>query len=226
MVSMTNTLPISLALDSSSISGGAAYSRAAHQLTWSADLQPGEQHQIAYRASPTGAFAKGELIENRIQIHYDAHDLRFERTAPTWIDSPDLTASRLTLTPEVIEESSYIAIALTLLNEGSTAGPVSVTLRLLPPLKPETATLALSAGDAHWSDSGLSWSGRIEPGTAISAAIVVSAHLTATQDWLPVMAILDDGLTDPVILTSYIEFRPPMRYFPLVAHKSSSLLVP
>lgn len=212
---VTNTLPISLAIVPASLTGGANYDQAAHRITWSGTLHPGQEHRIAYRATPDPNSLPGQLIENHVEIYYEDHDLSFERTARTWIASPDLASSQVTFQPRVARPGQNVTVEVTLLNIGLPAS-VSATLRFPAEVRPLTDTLRMTSGETSWADQQVTWSGNIEAGQPVTAALVITTTLSPAPDWLPITVYLEDHHTDLVIVSSLLEIRPFTSHMPLI----------
>lgn len=216
LASVTNTLPISLAIDPASLNGGAQYDQVAHRIAWSGTLGPGEEHQITYRATPQGYLLPGELIENRVQIYYEDHDLSFERAARAWIAVPDLSPSQVNLSPRLVRPGQKVTVELVLLNAGLTS-PISASLRFPAEARPLTGTLKVATGETQWSARRLHWSGTLDTGQAVTASVVITTPMSPDSDWLPFTAILEDHVTDPIIASSWLEIKPYTNYMPLMA---------
>jgi hypothetical protein len=214
IVTATNRPPHSLDIDIASLSGGATYDPTRRQITWSGFMQPGQIQQITYEATPVVDVLPGEFLENRVDIHYEDHDLRFERTARTWIAAADLSPSRVDFNERWVRPGQNATVELTLLNEGSPA-PITAGLRFPAEVTPLTSTLKLSSGQAQWAGQHLTWSAWLDHGRAITASIAVTTTLNAAPDWLPFTAVIQDGLTDPVITSSFLEIRPHRSYLPV-----------
>jgi hypothetical protein len=214
MATVTNTLPVSLTIDPSSLTGEGQYDQATHQVTWSGTLHPGQEHQITYQARPSVYLSPGELIENRVEFYYEDHDLKFERAARSWIAAPDLTHSQVTLQPQVARPGQNISVAVSVHNDGL-AGPISASLRFPAEVRPLTGTLQLASGGAHWSDQLLQWYGWLGPGQIMTASVIITTTVSPSANWLPLTTFLDDQFTDPIVVSSLLEVKPYTIYMPL-----------
>lgn len=216
MVRITNTLPVTIAIIPSTLTGGAAYNSALHQVLWSGYLLPGQSHQIAYETTSPHRLRRGDLIENEVTISYDDHELSFERNAKTWYAAPDMTGSKLTLSPQVAEAGQHITVELALVNDGFVSAPIIAQIPFPAQLMPMTGALQFTGGNAAFSNGRVVWDGWVEPGQRISVTAVVTARAAPTTQWLPVTAIIEDYFTEPVIVSSLLEVRARTSFFPLM----------
>ncbi|UCG23426.1 MAG: S8 family serine peptidase [Chloroflexota bacterium] len=217
MVAVTNSLPFSLNVDLATISEGIDYDPDRHQLTWRGHLDPGQQHQITYKAVARQGLSPGARIENSVQIHYDDHDLLLERAVPFWLEAPDPTASRMLVTPGIAAPGQLVTYELELFNQGHTAGLLDARVKLPESLTPITDTAHAPRGEVMLTDSQLDWQGWLQPGEAVTVTVVMKAPFAVRPAWLPATAIVEDGVTDPVILDTLLEARPHTSHLPVVA---------
>jgi hypothetical protein len=216
MVVVTNSLPFSLNIDTATISGGAEYDPNQHQVTWRGHLAPGRQHGIAYDAVPLEGLSPGTRIENLVEIYYEDHDLTLERTVPFWLAAPDPTASRFRVFPSVAAPGQAVTFELKLFNQGHATGTLDANVKLPEALAPFTGTVSSSPGQVTLTDNQLAWHGLLQPGEAVTVTTVMKTPFLARPAWLPATAILEDGMTDPVVVDTVLELRPLTSYLPVV----------
>ncbi|MCI0727617.1 MAG: carboxypeptidase-like regulatory domain-containing protein [Chloroflexi bacterium] len=217
-VAITNTLPVSLALDLATISGGASYDPATRQLTWTGELASGASHVISYQAAPADGLPAGTRLDNPVTIYYERHDLRFERIATVWPGAPDLSQSTLQVTSG--QNYQPLTYTLTLINSGFAPGAnglISATVRLPDDLGLLTDTLSVSSGQATITGRRLAWSGGILPGEVVTVSVVMTAGLPSFPTWMPATAVIEDGVTEALVRDGAFYLVPYQVYFPAIA---------
>lgn len=217
-VTITNTLPAELNIDPETITGDAVYDPTTHQLKWQDDLNSGAEHQITYEATSAAGLANGQRLDNRLAIHYERHNLRFNRVATMWVNAPDLSNARLTASPDSSTAARMITYTLQLHNSGLAAtNTISAVVRLPDELTPLTDTLHLSQGVGRLDDHRLLWQADLNPNETITASLVLTREVTAQPSWLLATAVIQDGVTDTVLRHSQFYITPYTQYLPFIA---------
>lgn len=218
-VSITNALPAGLELLPSTVRGDAAYDAQRRVLTWQGTLGPGAVHEIRYKAVPLLGLGPGTRLENRVTIDAPGQGVAFERSAPLWVDSPDLSGSELTaIVSEPTARVQWLTYTLVVRNDGlaGTRGATAV-LGLPRALHPLTDTLRSSAGQAALDGERVTWLGDVAPGDVVSVSLVLTRELSLLRPWVAATAVLQDGVTNPVV-GERILYLPPYRALaPVVA---------
>lgn len=214
-VSMTNTVPLSLTIDESTVTGASDYDPQQNLLTWQGHLEPGQQHQIRYEASLNDNLSPGTRMENHLEYHYEDHDLTLERSAPVWAGAADVSTSLLQVTPSVVGLGQPVTYELTLHNRGPVGGQITSSLRLLKALTVVTGTVKASQGEVTLSGQVLIWQGWLWPGETVTTAVTLTSPVTHLTTWLPATAIVEDHTAEPIVIDTLLEVRPPMTYLPL-----------
>lgn len=219
-VAVTNTLPPSLTLLSASLSGGASYDPAARQVTWQGALPAGGQHQIVYRAAIPGDARPGARIDNTVTISYPSHRLRWQQTASTWFDAPDLSPSTLRVSPIVVMPGRIVTYSAVIRNGSlEPAAAVSATLRLPKPLTPLTPTLHSTSGSAAAITGGVRWQGDVGPGEPVTLTVAVSTTDELRSRWVPAAVVLDDGVTTSLVRDALLHILPRQIHAPIIARR-------
>jgi hypothetical protein len=79
-----------------------------------------------------------------------------------------------------------------------------------------TDTLRTTAGEAIVVDQRVIWNGALSEGGAITTTIALT-HAALSESWLPAAAIIEDGLTDPIIIHD-LRYLPPKQTDPIIIH--------
>ena len=219
-VAVTNTLPPSLTLVPTSLTGGAVYDPEGHQITWQGSLPAGGKRQFVYRATIDGGVQTGARIDNAVTLSYQGHRLRWRQTATTWADAPDLTPSALDVSPAAVMPGSIVTYTAVLSNDNRIpATAVSATLRLPSPLTPLTPTLHSSSGSATTIAGGVRWQGDVGPGQRVSVTLAVSTNGGLRDRWLPATLVVADGVTAPFVRDALLHVSPLHVHMPFIAHE-------
>lgn len=219
-VQMVNTLPPALTILPNSITGGAVYDSATHQLTWSGTLPGGGQRLITYQTIPQIPLAPGTAVTNQLTIHYNRHNLQFDRTAVYWVDAPDLSTSTFTAMPNQPNGASQVIYLLTLRNSGLTAATnISAYMRLPDDLTILTGTLLTTAGVTWLEGRHVYWQGDLAPGQFAMVRIVTRRQVERRDHWLPALAVIRDGVTGTVLKEQLLHLPPYKQYLPLTIQK-------
>ncbi|MBE7528263.1 MAG: S8 family serine peptidase [Chloroflexi bacterium] len=218
-VQMVNALPPELALLPGSIQGGAVYEAGPNRLTWQGSIAPGGARQIVYQAMPAAGLTPGTAVTNSLTIHYNRHNLTFQRTAVFWIDAPDLSASTFTAVPNRPQSATQVAYLLTVRNGGLAAtGVISANMRLPDDLTVWSGTLRATGGQTWLEGHRVYWQGSLLPGQEVMVRIVTSrpADNTYQDAWLPATAVLLDGVTGTVLKEQILHLPAHKQYLPLM----------
>lgn len=219
-VQMVNTLPPALTILPNSITGGAVYDSAAHQLAWSGTLPSGGQRLITYQTIPQIPLAPGTAVTNQLTIRYNRHNLQFDRTAVYWVDAPDLSASTFTAVPNQPNGASQVIYLFTLRNSGLTvATNISAYMRLPDDLTILTGTLLATAGVTWLEGRHVYWQGDLSPGQFAMVRIVTRRQVDRRDQWLPALAVIQDGVTGTVLKEQLLHLPPYKQYLPLTIQK-------
>lgn len=218
-VQVANDLPPELVLLPGSIQGGAVYEAGAHRLSWQGNIAPGGIRQIVYQAAPVAGLAAGTAVTNSLTIHYQRHNLTFQRTAVYWIDAPDLSASTLTAVPNRPQSATEVAYLLTVRNGGLVAtGVISANIRLPDDLTVWPGTLRATGGQTWLEERRVFWQGSLAPGQEVMVRIITSRNEDETYRdwWLPATAVLQDGVTGTVLKEQILHLPAHKQYLPLM----------
>ena len=187
------------------------------RLIWQGTLTPGEERQISYQAIAGESVPAGTRLVNRVTIYNLDKKSSFRRELPLWIDSPDLSESTLTSSATADLPERSVTYTLALRNRALFAArEVTAVLHLPASLNLLTNTLYTTAGEAEIVDQQVIWNGALDGGGAITTTIALT-QAALSESWLPAAAIVEDGLTDPLILPDLRYLPPKQIFFPLFA---------
>lgn len=199
-VTLSNQVPTELTVLTETISGNAQFDAAQNILEWQGELKGLQRHVISYQAVVDSELAAGSLLKNSVQFSYTNLPVRFAQTAAVWIDSPDFSGSRLSASTATEGARQLITYTLALVNSG--LGPshqLSASLHMPPALNPISSTLKSSQGTSQLQDSHLLWTGTASAGDQITISIVMSRTVALSPIFVPATAVIDDGITSPVV---------------------------
>jgi hypothetical protein len=76
--------------------------------------------------------------------------------------------------------------------------------------------LRTSGGEALLTGQDVLWRGELAGGESVTTTVVLTQSVLS-EAWLPAGAIIEDGLTDPIILHD-LRFSPPaQKFLPIIA---------
>ncbi len=134
------------------------------------------------------------------------------RELPLWIDSPDLSQSRLSSWATADLPERMVTYTLALRNGGLAAAEVVTAVLHLPDtLHVLTDTLQTSAGEAALLEQAVTWRGALGAGGAVTTTVVLTQGALSGA-WLPAAAIIEDGQRDPLIIDD-LRYAPPIQVF-------------
>ena len=213
---MTTTLPLELAVIPGSISKFVEYDPAAHLLRWDGKIQAGETKTFSFQAVLQGSSPAGARLDTHMTIAYARHGLTFTRSAPIWVQAPDLSLSTLTAVSHTDQSIQFVTYTLSLHNTGlSSSDGVTAVLRLPDMLNILTPTLQTSSGTLNLGEQRLIWQAALAANKYITASVVTTRTIQA-DGWLQATAVIDDGVTTPLI-RSHTQFLAPYQsLFPII----------
>ncbi|MCA9976937.1 MAG: DUF11 domain-containing protein, partial [Anaerolineales bacterium] len=217
-VVITNTLPPGLSLVPGSLQGGAAYDPVNRQVRWAGVIPGGGSRQITYQAVPDALLPPGTRLDNIVTIAYGRHHLQFDKAATLWLNAPDLRASELWGTAATTFPTRTITYTLRLQNQGMiTAKEITAVLRLPDSFTPLTSTLSSSAGSVSIVDQRVYWQGDVLVGTAVTISLQVTMTVQTPRWWFAATAVIDDGITAPIVRSQILQLPPYTMYLPFIA---------
>ena len=98
------------------------------------------------------------------------------------------------------------------------AGFITATLKLPHEMQPITGTLSTSGGSALLQDRTLTWQGHVEVGEEITVSLMVTSPLGTRPMWLMATAVIEDGITEPILLDAVVYVTPHLIHHPLIYH--------
>jgi uncharacterized repeat protein (TIGR01451 family) len=185
-------------------------------LIWQGELARGESRQIVYQAVPDAALLPGTAVTNSLNIHYDRHDLQFDRSTVFWVDAPNLAESTLTAVPNSPYAANQIAYLLTVRNTGlAAANNITANMRLPDELTVFSGTLLATSGTAWAEGQRILWQGHLAPGQSAMIRIIMLREDTTSERWLAATAVIQDGVTGTALKEQLLHLSPYKLYFPL-----------
>ena len=182
-VYITNTLPPELEIMTGTLSAGASYDPTGRTLTWSGELPPGTEQTIQYQARGNGT----GKIENKVSIEEGRHGIRFSREALIWNDTPNLSASMISMETNAPQpDVSFVTYTLSLVNEGAVAAEgVSMTATFSDGLSYLTNTLQSTVEPPPtYAFNWLIWEGDVAAGESITMTLSFTATQVFRSDYL------------------------------------------
>jgi hypothetical protein len=214
-VAVTNTVPEELSVKPGSITGGALYDHQSSTLTWQGILTGGEEHFISYQAAVAPGVSAGTLVDNRVELFNQAQDLRFFRSAPLWVGTPDLSASHFTVYPQVARPGSLVTYHLQIINSTSASGSAVITIYFPKELSPFQAGTTPITGTPIISGRQVAWQGSIAGEQRLTLTVVVTAPHSAFALRIPSVALISDGISNIVVKDVAIDLNPFRTYLPV-----------
>jgi uncharacterized repeat protein (TIGR01451 family) len=224
--SVSNTLPAGTLLEDGP-DGGADYDTRNRTITWTGDLDPGTAVTFTYRLRLAGSFGDG-IVHNAADVSLGEQHIRFQRWANVRIAAPNLSASRLMLSPQrdvtqfpaVVGASTEVTVTLLVHNNGLADAPSASVDNPLPwPLRLITGTLSVDGGgtasELPWENRVL-WEGEVtvaEPVTLTYRA--VAPPVLEDPLWVYNAARVDDGLGGAWERGEWLFVEPQRLYMPL-----------
>lgn len=216
-VSITNTLSSGLQMLPGTINGGAQFNAGTNRLTWSGTLPPNGRYQIVYQAIPQVG-TTGERLDNHLQIYYGRHDLAFDKTAPIWIGTADLSQSTITAVSQINAITQTVTYTLHIINSGlTTADSAVTTMHYFTTLHPITDSLHTTAGAVFLRDKSLIWEGELTPGGDVTVTLALTRKFSLAHPWLPATAVLTSPAAPLHLIYNQLYPLPYFQYFPLIA---------
>ncbi len=216
-VTATLYLPPELRIDIPKLSTEWLYDALNHQLQWAGRLLPGQSLTLTYRGQAEETAPAGTLLATRARLVYTRHQIAFDLQARVWVATPDLTPSTLSYSPATWRPGAPVTLSLSLVNAGPTpAAWISATLFLPPELQPMTSTLVVISGTTVVTGRQVQWRASARPGETVT----LSLQATVASQWpagrLPLLAVVDDQTTAPIVRFQLALVEPWQRFFPVV----------
>jgi len=216
--SLSNTLPVSLPLTPSSVTGPGSYDPATHRLSWSGSLGPRAAVTFTYRVTVATGMPAGTAIVNTARFELEDHAIRFHRAAVVRVDAPDLSSSVFSCTPSPARPSAVVTCTLALRNTGVADASTATISNMLPSgmkLVPGSASSG-GVGTVLEVDNGVTWEGLVSMGGAVTVTYRAFAPPDVRHGWVYNQAFVEDGTGGEWERGVWLEIEPLRRYFPLM----------
>lgn len=216
--SLSNTLPVSLALDPASLVGPATYDPSTRRIGWQGVLGPGAALAVSYRVTVADGLPPGTAITNSVRLGLEEQGVYFTRPEVVRVGAADLSPSALECQPSPARPGTRVICSLALVSAGPADAPTTTAIDLLPT-------------EATFVADSLSWNGggtaEVAPGSVVwtgplSAAARVTVTYGLTLPAYPLhpplynVAFLDDGAGGAWERAAWMTIEPLRWYFPLV----------
>jgi len=223
VVSLSNTLPLSLTLVPGSLTGPAVYEPAERRVTWQGSLTAGAGITFTYQVTaPTNAPA-GTTILNVARFGLEEQGMRFRRAAVVRFDAPDLSPSALRCRPSPLQAGRIVTCALTMANAGpADAARAEVLIPIRDPVSLVPGSLSWTGGGTLDMPTGtVGWAGPVGAGQLVT--------LSYQLDLLGVLfrypafyhvALIEDGGGGAWERPTWVFLNPRRLYLPLVLRRS------
>lgn len=169
LVAVTNTLPVSLALEPGSLSPAEA-SYTDGTVYWQGALAQGQEVLIRYRAQLTTPMPVASLILNSARIYLADHHLTFTRTARTRVNAPEMDASLYVVDRDTARPCETLTYTIVLRNDGLADAPSAGLNNPVPDNTTfVTGSLTLQGGGtAAEADGIITWTGTLPLGQPVT----------------------------------------------------------
>jgi uncharacterized repeat protein (TIGR01451 family) len=217
--SFSNTLPASLTLIPSSLTGSATYSAPARRVSWAGPLAAGARVTVTYRATVITGLPALVPIANVARLGVEEQHVYFTRSAAVRVDAPDLSPSTLQCAPSLAKLSSVVTCTLAVANAGPGDAPTAVVTNVLPSgATLITPSLTLVGGGAVTAvpTHTLRWEGSLAAGDRVTVTYLLAMPTDLAA--LPAydVAILEDRTGGTWERATWVLLEPRRLYFPLI----------
>ena len=218
VVTATNPLPTSFTLISDTLTGGATYDEAGHQITWSGELPAGGTRIISYTVSINSHLHEGEPVINGVRLVYSRHQLPVYRVAIGWPGERDSSATQFQIEPSQIgpPEDSYTTTLVFKLAEPATI--ISGHLRIPDGANPIPGSLQGSLGSLTFAGDSVQWHADNVPAAPVTITLAFTSTVPERQAWLPFswQVVIEAGY--PYIWEALLELTPFTRFLSIIAN--------
>ncbi len=216
---LSNTLPPGVRLISGSLSSNATYDLADRRVGWAGPLAAGQRITVSYRVETDETLPAGTQIRNVAHFRLEDYGIGFDRSVLVRLDVPDLSDSRLSLSPPVARLGQAVTLTLVSQNDGLRDAPATTVRWPLPPgMTWISGTFSTSIGGVVVEAPDLlSWSGNVPRHVPVTLTAQVRPMTVAAEyPFVPFTAILDDGMGGRQEKRAWLRIEPYRYWFPLV----------
>ncbi|MCB8954319.1 MAG: S8 family serine peptidase [Ardenticatenales bacterium] len=220
-VAITNTLPSGVTLDEGSLTPGLVYDEEEGILRWQGAVPAGSTRELHYATLIDTDLPAGTPLVNAVAIHYEqagdspAHELTFTRDVVTWVDAPNYEGVSMTTMPASPRPMKPVTINLTLsAPDPPPTGPITVTLFVPFPLYLLTQTVQ-SSYSVTIDQTQISWVGELTPTSPLDISLQAVPPPTIATLNVPILALIDDGMTTLVTHETTVRYEPYRVFQPL-----------
>jgi len=216
--SLSNTLPLSLAMLSGSLTGPAAYDTLARRISWEGELDPGAAITFTYRATVALGIPAATAIVNPARLELEKQGIRFHRAAVVRVDAPDLSTSAFWCRPFATRPGRMVTCTLALVNGGvGDASAASATNPLPEGTTFITGSLVQEGGGTVELLAGtVRWTGPLSVQAQVTVTYQLTLSASLDQPLLYSTAFLEDGVGGAWERDAWVLVEPFRFYFPLV----------
>jgi uncharacterized repeat protein (TIGR01451 family) len=218
---LSNTLPLSLTMVPSSLTGSAIYSPSTRRVSWEGQLGAGAAVTFTYRVTVAAGAPVATPIVNTARLGLKDQDIYFDRDAVSRVNAPDLSPSALWCDPCPARPGTVVACTLTLANAGSGDAVQATATSFLP------ADTTLVPGSPSWVGGGtvqvptgtVKWIGPLSAGSQVTLTYQLTLPSDPAHPPMYGAAYLEDGVGGAWERATWLIVEPLRCYLPLVLRR-------
>jgi uncharacterized repeat protein (TIGR01451 family) len=206
-ITMHNPLPTELTLLPETIRGAAQLDSENDAISWSGPLSAGARHTITYQMETGTELSPGKPITNSAMITVVDGLLPnpLLRQNIIWVETPDLHG-HISAEPNAAIVADTITYTFTITNQALPINnPISVSIRLPDDLFLITDTLQATTPGITVAEKYIHWEGIFPESAPLQIEFVTTRSIPPTTERLIITAVLDDGITRPVLIYDLLE---------------------
>ncbi|MBN1953900.1 MAG: S8 family serine peptidase [Anaerolineae bacterium] len=222
--SLSNTIPLSLALVPGSLGPPLNYDPATRRVSWSGGLAAGESLAATYCVTVAEGLDPATPIVNVAALGIEEQRIHFQRAAAVRVGAPDLAPSRLGCSPSPARPGGTVTCTLQAVNAGLSAALSATAVISLPGesiLLTDTLSW-LGGGTAEPLPGAVCWSGPLAVGKRVTVTYQLTLPRAPLHPPLYSVAFLDDGAGGAWERAAWINLEPWRVFLPLVRASSAA----
>jgi hypothetical protein len=214
-VTFTATFPSELTLETFSPD----FNSVGGSIVWSGPLPRNQLKLLTYSARLADSLPLGTHVRQTSWLAYPEHAILFDRVAEVRVNFPDLSESSLSVTPaSKVSKGDILNYTLVLRNTGLVDDPIVTATSTLPPMLELTGVDNPSQGTIVNGGKSFTWTTSLasnEVATLTYRAVISYETSSPIQN----IVYVNDGLNDPLALTTGASFQIRPLYLPIIYKK-------